>query len=389
MSVTARPERSHGSSTLPGRPHATFVAAPNASAVCVATGIAAGAWSVQARAEGYEPATVQARAQSGKTTSLTVTLKPLWRVSATVLSPERAALRNAEAIVAYRHTCGAEGSETTGSLSSSGGCYESVKTQRLRTDERGSFTLRDLPPRGTSLSVTTTEGSGQVDELGKLVSATGAVSARVRLRPPAALEGTLEPRGVRLRSRGLAVVLFRGNMPRYEPLQEGWDELGAEPDDPLDHTRMVFEPRGLGFRFDNIVPADDNWALCVVAPDVVSVPVPVRLEPGRIVSVQLPATGPGRIRGSVVDARGKPVAGAALTGWMPGTGGRWPLTFPRDAGTDDRGRFLIEDLPPGRWQVTCRKPGASGSAQVTVKPGGTGTARVRLSPERDRAARKS
>jgi len=332
---------------------------------------------------------VQARAQSGKTTSLTVTLKPLWRVSATVLSPERAALRNAEAIVAYRHTCGAEGSETTGSLSSSGGCYESVKTQRLRTDERGSFTLRDLPPRGTSLSVTTTEGSGQVDELGKLVSATGAVSARVRLRPPAALEGTLEPRGVRLRSRGLAVVLFRGNMPRYEPLQEGWDELGAEPDDPLDHTRMVFEPRGLGFRFDNIVPADDNWALCVVAPDVVSVPVPVRLEPGRIVSVQLPATGPGRIRGSVVDARGKPVAGAALTGWMPGTGGRWPLTFPRDAGTDDRGRFLIEDLPPGRWQVTCRKPGASGSAQVTVKPGGTGTARVRLSPERDRAARKS
>ncbi len=388
VSVTASRQRSHDSAALPGRPYAAFVTAPNSSAVFVATDIAAGTWQVQAQGKGHQPATVQAQAQSGKTTSLTVTLRPLWRVSATVLSPEGAPLRGVEAVVTYSHTCGALGSEATGTLSASGGRYESIKTQRLRTDKSGSFTLRDLPPRGSSLSVTTIEGSGEVWELRKLVSETGAVDTKVRLRPPAALEGLLEPRGVRLHSRGVAVVLFRGNMPRYEPLQEGWDELGAERDDPLDHTRMVFEPKGLGFRFDNIVPADDKWALCVVAPNVVSVPVPVKLESGQVTSVRLPATGPGRIRGSVVDARGRPVPGAALTGWMLGAAGRWPLTFPRDAGTDDRGRFLIDDLAPGRWRVTCRKPGASGTAQVKVKPGRTGTARVKLSPQGDRAARK-
>ena len=108
----------------------------------------------------------------------------------------------------------------------------------------------------------------------------------------------------------MAVILSRTNPPRYEPLAEGWDELGRQPDDPMSLTRMVFEPKKPFFRFEGVVPPDNHWTLTLITPDLTMAPVPVNLVPGETTSVTLEATAPGTVRGRIVDSHGKPAPSA-------------------------------------------------------------------------------
>src|SRR5690349_17396658 len=70
----------------------------------------------------------------------------------------------------------------------------------------------------------------------------------------------------------------------------------------------------------------------------------------------------GRVGGIVKDEAGQPIKGATVTAENPNTS---PSSF--TATTDDKGRFSIIGLRPGRWKFTVQAPGfgpESGEMQV-------------------------
>jgi protocatechuate 3,4-dioxygenase beta subunit len=119
-------------------------------------------------------------------------------------------------------------------------------------------------------------------------------------------------------------------------------------------------------------------------PDHVQMESPdLRLRPDATSSVKLRLSRAARLTGRVVDDRGKPVAGVAVTG-MTATGGRaaasdeltvligtlplaaeaaglpgQSMTRPgkmRTATTDPRGRFVLDEMPPGRIRLDITHP---------------------------------
>lgn len=87
------------------------------------------------------------------------------------------------------------------------------------------------------------------------------------------------------------------------------------------------------------------------------------------------------IAGRVTDVYGQPVAGARISAWLPEPQEHRATT------TDDRGRYRIEGLPPGRAQLSLEHPGAEFDFRV-VETGATDADFVLLrresAPPRDR-----
>ena len=84
----------------------------------------------------------------------------------------------------------------------------------------------------------------------------------------------------------------------------------------------------------------------------------------------------GIVRGTVVDADGKPVAGARVTFTFEGG-----LTRSFEATTDAKGVYSQIGLAPGPYTITATKAGiGQKAAQVTLRPGARTTVNLELAP---------
>jgi hypothetical protein len=104
--------------------------------------------------------------------------------------------------------------------------------------------------------------------------------------------------------------------------------------------------------------------------------------------VTLPAQQPERvpidsddIGGTVTSAKG-PEAGV----WVIAETSELPTKFDRIVVTDDRGRYVVPDLPPASYQVFVRGYGLLDTARVTAKPGQQLNIRATLAPDARAAA---
>jgi len=297
--------------------------------------VTTGEWTITASPNGYDPGYASAVVKSGQTAVVSITVRPHWSLTARVLAPNGKPVSGADAEVDYRYlmdvppgsggTVVVQRPDKNGKLLAQTYKTEPTalpngQTKRIRTGRDGTLSLTDLPGGGESLRIKTPQGYAEIDGIERLATEGGKRPLTVRLQPPATIEGAIAAKGIRLPRRGVAVILSRTNPPRYEPLAEGWDELGRQPDDPMSLTRMVFEPKKPFFRFEGVVPPDNHWTLTLITPDLTMAPVPVNLVPGETTSVTLEATAPGTVRGRIVDSHGKPAPSARLQGTLGGPG---------------------------------------------------------------------
>jgi protocatechuate 3,4-dioxygenase beta subunit len=110
----------------------------------------------------------------------------------------------------------------------------------------------------------------------------------------------------------------------------------------------------------------------------------ITVAPGADVERELVVEDGGTIKGVVVDAEGKPVAGIDID--ARATSDTW--SFGQDHKSDDAGEFALQPLRPGEYRVTARrswsdqlrKPGTNDDAKqgekVTVRPNVTATVRL-------------
>ncbi|MCU0725636.1 MAG: carboxypeptidase-like regulatory domain-containing protein [Planctomycetes bacterium] len=85
---------------------------------------------------------------------------------------------------------------------------------------------------------------------------------------------------------------------------------------------------------------------------------PLVLRPAEeMVGLRLTMSAGARVRGLVLDAEGRPAAGAQVMLMLkPGPGFR--PSYPPNGKADDRGAFDLFPVPPGEWQVAARLSGA-------------------------------
>jgi len=84
-----------------------------------------------------------------------------------------------------------------------------------------------------------------------------------------------------------------------------------------------------------------------------------------------PMQAPGVIEGRVLDADGRPVRGALVSAWRPGSGVSESVVPSGTANTDRDGRFRVEQLLPGTYGASATVPGraAAQSVALTVESG--------------------
>lgn len=105
-------------------------------------------------------------------------------------------------------------------------------------------------------------------------------------------------------------------------------------------------------------------------------------------SVEPPAAWTAHIRGRIVDERGRPVPCAPLMARMLDAPDGSRDISPREARTDDGGRFALDGLAPGTWSVGSAPVEGLASKEVKLKPGRTVTAGLKLRQYRSAGPRE-
>ncbi len=113
----------------------------------------------------------------------------------------------------------------------------------------------------------------------------------------------------------------------------------------------------------------DRWDLLVEPEGLAPKVVVVVADPGRPAVNQVVVEAGGSLGGIVVDAAGKPVAGASV-GWIVLVDRSGVVqkssTLGRITNTDADGRFRVDALPPGEVQVTAMESQGEGKAEVVL-----------------------
>ncbi|MBI4612755.1 MAG: carboxypeptidase regulatory-like domain-containing protein [Planctomycetes bacterium] len=87
-----------------------------------------------------------------------------------------------------------------------------------------------------------------------------------------------------------------------------------------------------------------------------------------------------RLEGIVIDTSGVPQPGAGVVLQLEAESGG--ASYQHEIPTDDQGRFVLQDLPPGKYRVRAHvfsdrsRPPRSGTARIEVPDGGAGQVRV-------------
>lgn len=213
------------------------------------------------------------------------------------------------------------------------------RSENAWTDEQGVWRIPDLG-RGTYIAKASSNAALSANDLTLPHDGTHALAGiELRVAPGGEIEGDV------IDERGKPVS---GARVSGGSVSEMTDDAGH------------FVARGL---------AADTYTLGVSTPTSGAVDQVVKLAKGQKARVRFVVV-PSSIAGVVVDARGQPVEDASVAARSEKPEG---FGFGR---TDERGRFDLGGLPPGRYQVTVSRP----SSRVDSKPieVATGTRDVRL-----------
>ncbi|HEX6884281.1 MAG TPA: carboxypeptidase-like regulatory domain-containing protein, partial [Planctomycetota bacterium] len=226
----------------------------------------------------------------------------------------------------------------------------------LRVTRGGTITGDVTWPDGTqpvSFSVQV-EGPGYQDRSGHTgrFQVRGVPPGRYQVRVRAAREGILgrarvddvEPDGAPLRlvlveeaSCTLSGVVLDGSEEPVESLHVSADQVGG------DQRRESAQGSGGRFQLKNLTAG--VWIVRVSARGFLDAERRVELSAGSTQELHIVLTGAGRIRGRVVDASGRAVAGA----WVGDEGSAYTAYFRSgEGGTDAEGRFELE---PGKPRI--------------------------------------
>ncbi|MHC5011823.1 MAG: carboxypeptidase regulatory-like domain-containing protein, partial [Planctomycetota bacterium] len=207
----------------------------------------------------------------------------------------------------------------------------------------GRFRLRGLPAVPTDLEVRlqdTTAGPPLATYLGVVPGAGDEVLILLpeRVRVAGTVEG-LQPGG------GPAAVLLEA--PIHDPEDDTWRWRAV--------SRVAVDPSGprAPFAFEGLVPG--GYALRAIQARRDSDAVPILLDAGDLLGVELLVPGGGRIAGIVLDDRDLPLLGASVDAVRLRGDGDAPR--PDDAvrtTTGAGGDYVFDGLAPGLWRVTAR-----------------------------------
>lgn len=220
---------------------------------------------------------------------------------------------------------------------------KTIPERTVATDSLGEFRFAAVPPGAFVLTATKT-GFAQRKAYGIQVTADrGRSGIELLLTTGGTIEGVVtDEKGAPV--AGLAVRIDRGN-PNVRAGETKTDAAGL-------------------YRFERLLPEQYH----------------VEVERGRertqtgFVEVtddhvaRLDFRSDASLAGVVLDAAGKPLAGANVTAWSPG-----PPIVNRKARTDGEGRYAIPGLTPGQWAMTVQTFGddafSTPAGKVTVAPG--------------------
>ncbi|NSW57697.1 MAG: carboxypeptidase regulatory-like domain-containing protein [Armatimonadetes bacterium] len=349
---------------------------PNEKGEFVAKSARPGEWQIHVSADvcrQVAPVTVMTKA--GETTRVSIRVFPLVDASLRILTRAKKPLVSTPVVVSWW-------------LPSERGFRDGGSSQAT-TDAKGIAHIIGVDPNAEEVAVLCEAGAYK----GKPEGFPSTEPTTVVLDAPASVEGTIELVGARYprAGRGVCVVLSTSpSPPRFEPLVEGWNELGkTRPKDAADR-RLAFEPDSPSFRFTKIPVGPLQWYLHLFAPDMVSAPVALNLQPGKTTHVALRAWWPASVRvivkGTPRDGKGSLSVGLNQESAVPGTS--W-IRARREA--MDASVFVADRIPPAEWVVSASyydpkddSAALEGHVLVTAVAGKESVATVSLKPKKVR-----
>lgn len=307
---------------------------PNDKGEFIAASLLPGKWHIQLDMKGCRRiAPLSVTTRSGETTRVKIPVVPLLDAKLRILTAQGKPLASRPVKVSWYFP--------------TGGRFHDQGWAEVTPDAQGIAHLLGVDPDTDEVSVLCEAGAFK----GPAPGLTSGKLATVRLQEPANVRGVITllgkpwPRS----GRGVCVVLSTSpSPPSYEPLAEGWDELGKKKPGDATDGRMVFEPDKPEFRFDSIPVGPLRWYLHLFAPDMVSAPLPVPLKPGETAVVALEAGEPATV---TVRVTGQPAGGKGnlSAGLYPESAEIGMPWIPARRVNPQSPVFTVDDVPPGKW----------------------------------------
>ena len=165
-----------------------------------------------------------------------------------------------------------------------------------------------------------------------------------------------------------------------EAVRQEWDEAvtGRAADLGLGLRRVKTDPEGV---FDlGPLPEGRYRVQALDGTSAASIPQVVDLGADGLDGLVVELGSAGQLSGRVLDAEGRPVAGARIAGWLEGGFGRHLSNHREIEPTDGAGRFEVPEVAPGFYQVRAfhSSYGKGKASRVEVGEGQAGYVELRL-----------